>query len=421
MPHVSVPLRRGRFVPALALVPLLCGLGFAQEEEPELPEVRRVYEAQEEAGEAARKALSGLEGYGRESRAPLSPAQARRRALARINGVRPQRTRRERIDRDQAQLELQAFREALLSRLRELNPKAYPEPKDPIPSRERPKLSVYDIADLVTAAPDHVAPTVGLAIGSGIAWDMGGEEIAQPILDADVVLELLESELEGLESEGRMEFVNGRLVVRHTRAAHAKIREVLARLRSSRKGQLLVELRFYKLPREVFAAVAKNASGLREEDERILAKAVESKRASLLSTHQVVASDGQRVVVRQGGSRAIVGDLEVNQTGVIPVINPVVRNINEGLVLELRGLADRGQQIVHLDLSLTRAQLSAGGEVRKLGGIEIELPQLALTRTAASLIVPLGRGAFMAGSLATGSDEDAVVVYTRVRLTQGRK
>ena len=72
-------------------------------------------------------------------------------------------------------------------------------------------------------------------------------------------------------------------------------------------------------------------------------------------------------------------------------------------------------------MSLTRAKLTTGGEVRKLAGIEVELPQLSLTRTAASLIVPFGQGAFMAGSLATGSDEDAVVVYTRVRLIKGKK
>jgi hypothetical protein len=425
MPHVSRPPRRNhaRVLSLALLCPLLGGVASAQEE-PDPPEVRAVHEAREDAKEAARKALGELEGFGRESRAPLTPAQARRRALARINGVRPERRRREEIDPDQAQRELSAFREAILRRLRELDPRKYPEPEDPVESNERPKLAVYDVADLINAAPDHLAPTVGLAVGSGSVVDFDdGEETSQPVLEPDVILEILESELESVEVGGAssIEISGARMVVRHTKAAHAKIREVLARLRSVREGQLLVELRFYKLPREVFASVAERASRLTEGDEQILAKAVAAKRASLLSTHRVVATDGQRVVVRQGGSRAVVADVEVNQTGVIPVLNPVVRNVNEGLVLELRGLANRDERLVHLDMSLTRAKLTKGGEVRKLAGIEVELPQLSLTRTAASLIVPFGQGAFMAGSLATGSDEDAVVVYTRVRLIKGRK
>ena len=409
---------------SLALVPLLSLVGGAAwaQEEPDPPEVRQVHEARQEATRAASKALSELESFGRESRAPLSPAQARRRALARINGVRPQRTRPSEVEPKQAQQELSAFREAILRRLRELDPTKFPEPADPTASSERSKLAVYDIADLVSAAPDHLAPTVGLAVGSGAVMDFGGEATAQPVLDLDVLIDVLESELEGIDArESSLEISGNRMVVRQTRAGHAKIRETLAKLRSVREGQLLVELRFYKLPREVFAAVAERASGLTADDERILAKAVESKRASLLSTHRVMATDGQRVVVRQGGSRALVADVEVNQTGVIPVLNPVVQNVNEGLVLELRGLANRDERVVHLDMSLTRAKLTTGGEVRKLAGIEVELPQLSLTRTAASLIVPFGQGAFMAGSLATGSDEDAVVVYTRVRLIKGKK
>lgn len=413
---------RARIACLALLGPLFGGLAAAQEE-PDPPEVRAVHEAREAAKEAARKALGELESFGRESRAPLTPAQARRRALARINGVRPERSRREAVDPKQAQRELSAFREAILRRLRELDPKKYPEPEDRFERPQRPRLAVYDVADLVSAAPDHLAPTVGLAVGSGSVIDFGGEETAQPVLELDTLIEVLESELEGVEvgDSASIEISGTRMVVRHTKAGHAKIREVLARLRSVREGQLLVELRFYKLPREVFASVADRASRLTEDDERILAKAVAAKRASLLSTHRVVATDGQRVVVRQGGSRAVVADVEVNQTGVIPVLNPVVQNVNEGLVLELRGLANRDDRLVHLDMSLTRAKLAKGGEVRKLAGIEVELPQLSLTRTAASLIVPFGQGAFMAGSLATGSDEDAVVVYTRVRLIKGKK
>jgi len=423
MPHAFLPTPRRPL--SLALVPLLFlgGVAWAQDE-PEPPEVRAVHEAREAAQEAASKALGELESFGRESRAPLSPAQARRRALARINGVRPQRSRRSEVEPEQAQYELSQVREAILRRLRELDPKKYPEPEDPIESSERSKLAVYDIADLVNAAPDHLAPTVGLAVGSGAVLDFGaGETTAQPVLDVEVLVEVLESQLEGVEAkESSIEISANRMVVRHSRAGHAKIREVLAQLRSVREGQLLVELRFYKLPREVFAAVAERAARLTEADEQILAKAVEAKRATLLSAHRVMATDGQRVVVRQGGSRALVADVEVNQTGVIPVLNPVVQNVNEGLVLELRGIANRDARVVHLDMSLTRAKLLAkGGEVRKLAGIEVELPKLSLTRTAASLIVPFGQGAFMAGSLATGSDADAVVVYTRVRLIKGKK
>ncbi|HBP20724.1 MAG TPA: hypothetical protein DEA08_23415, partial [Planctomycetes bacterium] len=378
-----------------------------------------VERAEAAARERADQALRAIEAYGRGYQPP--PTRDSDRALARQRLAGPLRPRRERrLSRRQARLELLSFRAAIQRRLAQLDPlrgREEPEPAQP-QRRERLQLAIYKVADLLVPAPDHVAPTVGLTMGSGEVSDFSDDN-NQPVLEADRLIELIEAELGDESERGSVEFSSNRLVVRKPAADHARIRGLLERLRGARRGQLLVDLRFYRMPRAVFARLAPHAQALRDEDEQALARAVAAKEVTLVGRQRIVARDGQQVVVRQGGSRALVGDLDVNQTGVVPVLNPVVRNVNEGLVLELRGMIDRSRGQVQLDLALTQAKL-AGTEVRKLAGVELELPSLALTRTAATLLSPLGRGALGAGSFAAGESE-GLIVYARATLSQNRR
>lgn len=403
----------------LALLPLCPGAPSARAQDSEPPEVEEVERARAAARERADQALRAIEAFGRGHQPPPTRAGDRARALQRLAGpLRPRRERR--LSRSEARRELLQFRAAIKRRLAKLDPLRgepldFPEPKRP----ERLKLAIYKVADLLVPAPDHVAPTVGLTMGSGKVTDFS-EDHWQPVLEADRLIELIEAEL-GEESErGSVEFSSNRLVVRKRAADHARIRGLLERLRGARRGQLLVDLRFYRMPRAVFARLAPHAQALRDEDEAALARALAAKEVTLVARQRIVARDGQQVVVRQGGSRALVGDLTVDQTGVVPVLNPVVRNVNEGLVLELRGMIDRSRGQVQLDLALTQAKL-AGTEVRKLAGVELELPRLALTRTAATLLTPLGRGALGAGSFASGEAGEGLIVYARATLSQKRR
>lgn len=390
----------------------------AQDSTP--PEVAEVERARAAARERADQALRAIEAFGRGHEPPPTRAGDRVRAHQRLAGPSLRPRPEPGLGRYEARQELLEFRAAIKRRLAQLDPlrdlaRARPAPQRP----PRLQLVIYKVADLIVAAPEYVAPTVGLTMGSGKVERID-ERLWQPVVESEHLIELIEAEFGEGSQRGSIEFSSNRLIVRKPAADHERIRGLLERLRGARRGQLLVDLRFYRMPRAVYARLAANAQALRDEDEAKLAEAVAAKEVTLISRQRVVALDGQQIVVRQGGSRALVGDLTVNQTGVVPVLNPVVRNVNEGLVLELCGMVNRRRGEVQLDLALTQAALS-GTEVRKVAGVELELPRLSLTRTAATLLTPLGRGALAAGSFAAGEQGEGLIVYARATLSQKRR
>ncbi len=122
-----------------------------------------------------------------------------------------------------------------------------------------------------------------------------------------------------------------------------------------------------------------------------------------LSSPRVTAFDGQTshtMVVEQS---AYIQDLEVNQTGVIPVINPVIGVLNSGSILEVRPTLSYDRRYVVLEIQPTLAQqLESDVAVLNLSGsftvVPVELPVLAVTKIKTTVTVPDG-GTVLVGGL----------------------
>ncbi|HVR76231.1 MAG TPA: hypothetical protein VMT52_18010, partial [Planctomycetota bacterium] len=122
-----------------------------------------------------------------------------------------------------------------------------------------------------------------------------------------------------------------------------------------------------------------------------------------LNSPRVTAFNGQishTLVVNQA---AYIQDLEVNQTGVIPVINPVIDVLNSGSILEVRPTVSHDRKYVVLEIQPTLAEkLVSERAVLNLSGnftvVPIELPVLSVTKIKTTVTVPDG-GTVLVGGL----------------------
>jgi hypothetical protein len=109
--------------------------------------------------------------------------------------------------------------------------------------------------------------------------------------------------------------------------------------------------------------------------------------------------DGGRVAFEPGGSRSFLEDHEVNQTGVCPVIGPVVRGRSTGFFGDLRVFLSPDGGLVRADVVAgERRASSSDAERRRLpqGGIDIVLE--SQERIETTVVGPVGE-ALVVGSL----------------------
>jgi general secretion pathway protein D len=100
---------------------------------------------------------------------------------------------------------------------------------------------------------------------------------------------------------------------------------------------------------------------------------------------------------------AYIQDLEVNQTGVIPVINPVIGVLNSGSILEVRPTVSYDRKYVVLEIQPTLAEkLQSERAVLNLSGsftvVPVELPVLSVTKIKTTVTIPDG-GTVLVGGL----------------------
>ena len=137
--------------------------------------------------------------------------------------------------------------------------------------------------------------------------------------------------------------------------------------------------------------------------EAILTGVAKEQEIRRLDSPQVTAFNGQTshtLVVRQS---AYIQDLEVNQTGVIPVINPVIGVLNSGSILEVRPTLSYDRKYVVLEIQPTLArQLESDVARLNLSGnftvVPVELPVLSVTKIKTTVTVPDG-GTVLVGGL----------------------
>ena len=137
--------------------------------------------------------------------------------------------------------------------------------------------------------------------------------------------------------------------------------------------------------------------------EAILTGVGKTQEIRTLNSPRVTAFNTQiahTLVIQQA---AYIMDLEVNQTGVIPVINPVIGVLNSGSILEVRPTVSYDRKYVVLEIQPTLAEkLQSEKAILNLSGnftqVPVELPVLSVTKIKTTVTIPDG-GTVLVGGL----------------------
>ncbi|MBX3469910.1 MAG: hypothetical protein KF878_23795 [Planctomycetes bacterium] len=128
-----------------------------------------------------------------------------------------------------------------------------------------------------------------------------------------------------------------------------------------------------------------------------------TQKAKLVNAPRLTVFNGQRSHVLSINQRAYIQDVEVNQTGVIPVLNPVIGILNTGAILEVRPTVSHDRRYVTLEVKPTLATElppRIPAPVTLAGGftsIPIELPVITIQKLRSTITVPDGGTVLLGG------------------------
>ena len=111
--------------------------------------------------------------------------------------------------------------------------------------------------------------------------------------------------------------------------------------------------------------------------------------------------------------RATLAGEEINQTGVVPVLNPHLGSVELGLRGDVRPTLAQGRRDAVVDVDLAYRELKATKR-ETVSGQELDLPETTVTRLATTLTVPLGRTVLVGGTFA-GSEQTASACVFAIR------
>ncbi len=198
------------------------------------------------------------------------------------------------------------------------------------------------------------------------------------------------NELNSIEQEG------GKLIVVQTPDVQEAIRRLLEALRARRGLITVVEIAC--VPVEALGPLAASPEPWIDAGE--FDAAIDRAGASAVRLALTAYNEG-RVNGFTGRTISRVVDHEVNQTGVLPVVNPVVERIPLGLTAEVRPVAIAGTDIHKLELRIVLLQ-EAGTAVRREWFFgELDLVPMAEDFIETTLLLPAGN-AGLAGFFRSG-------------------
>jgi len=224
-------------------------------------------------------------------------------------------------------------------------------------------------------------------------------------------------------SRNSLEARDGRLAVVQTPDVLEKIHSLLTLLETRESRTFGIDLAMVppeSLEKAAPLCLRPGSSPWLDGDVLDRAVAADPARAAVLCAQ---AAEGAPAHLQPPAVALLLGDLEVNQTGVIPVTNPVVEPAFLGLHAEVVVRSGPFDGRLRVDLELGRAGLRGKPERRRVLGADLDLPVTEREQAGTSIAVEDGRTAFVGffspGSSAQGGPGDmknaAFAVLLRVR------
>jgi type II secretory pathway component GspD/PulD (secretin) len=136
--------------------------------------------------------------------------------------------------------------------------------------------------------------------------------------------------------------------------------------------------------------------------EALLTGVTKEQEVRRLNSPRVTAFNTQTAHTLVVSQAAYIQDLEVNQTGVIPVINPVIGVLNTGSILEVRPTISYDRKFVVLEIQPTLAeQIGQDVAILNLSNaftvVPVQLPVISVTKIKTTVNVPDGGTVLLGG------------------------
>ena len=136
--------------------------------------------------------------------------------------------------------------------------------------------------------------------------------------------------------------------------------------------------------------------------EALLTAVAKEQEVRRLNSPRITAFNTQNAHTLVINQAAYIQDLEVNQTGVIPVINPVIGVLNTGSILEVRPTISYDRKYVVLEIQPTLAeQIGQDVAILTLAGnftvVPVQLPIVSVTKIKTTVNVPDGGTVLLGG------------------------
>jgi hypothetical protein len=295
------------------------------------------------------------------------------------------------------------------------------ESVEPPPAKPKVELAKIDLRDLSPYSDGEAPPALGILGGRREAETKAAPDRRNQGcgVDADRIRDFIDvMARENLNEPGSVEHLEGCILIRAPAEAIARARYLLAQCRAATATGIALDVRSYRLSRDLWAELARSSPRveLSAEAERRLAEALaKGKDASLVATNQVVARDGETVEAWTGETTTYVQSVESARPGEAASIARIATQLYTGARLTLRPILDAPRETVLLDLSVDLAEPSGPFAKEKVLGAEIELPEVSFARQATRVRLRVGRPALVLGSLAGADSEGGLVSAVLVR------
>jgi len=325
---------------------------------------------------------------------------------------------------------LLSLRETLVERIRT----RYPDFDKPKEEEEEPLiLKYYDVADIVFRPPNYEPAPAGLgghavtrgAGGMHLDLAAGGEEAMAPGIGSEELVELIEARIAAESEEGSIRYSSGQLVARKVAAVHQKIEKLLSMLREQLGYTITLQVKFVRLERNYYRQFLDKRGIIvpghftQEMISELLAEAGKDKPVQIVSNHEITAYEAQSVILREGRQVSLVSDYEVSGSGVIPVMNSVIQNIEVGLIAGLTPVITGDRKQVDLTVKGSYVSLiEPVTEIQTKAG-PIQQPQINITKIRTTIRIP-DRQVAVIGGVFTGSDASGDPMLLIVKPIIGR-
>jgi general secretion pathway protein D len=144
----------------------------------------------------------------------------------------------------------------------------------------------------------------------------------------------------------------------------------------------------------------------------ILEAVKKKQKAREVNAPRVTVFNGQKSHVLDVGQSAYIADIEVNQTGITPTLQPVMGILTSGSILEARPIVSHDRRFVTLEINPQLAKnLTSPSDSSRLRlaqnntDITVELPVLSLSEIHSTVMVPDG-GTIILGGLKNFLEQD---------------